>query len=103
MDSKPQTTSGPGRRRSPLLAVFLSGLFPGLGQLYNGERWKALLFVVAGRFAAFGPFNPLEVNIDPADLVGGLHKVLLATLPFAAIALWSVVDAVRVARRLSAS
>ena len=78
--------------------MLLSGIFPGLGQLYNGDRWKALLFFVGGTLAAFGPFDPLEVDIDVNDLVGGLAKVLLAALPFLVIALWSVVDAGRVHR-----
>lgn len=78
--------------------MFLSGIFPGLGQLYNGDRWKALLFIVAGAVAAFGPFNPLEIDIDVNDLVGGLETVLLASLPFLVIALWSVIDAGRARR-----
>jgi TM2 domain-containing membrane protein YozV len=38
----------PPPRRSPLLAVVLSGLFPGLGQLYNREPLKGLLFGIGG-------------------------------------------------------
>ena len=75
--------------------MFLSGIFPGLGQLYNGDRWKAFLFFVCGALAAFGPFNPLETDIDLNDLAGGLQRVLLASLPLLVIALWSVVDAGR--------
>jgi hypothetical protein len=86
-------------RRSPVLAVILAGLFPGLGQLYNRERLKALLFFVAGALTAFGPFSPVDVDIDLNDLAAGLHKVLWATLPFLVVALWSVIDAYRVAKR----
>lgn len=91
--------SVPSPRRSPLVAVILAGLFPGLGQLYNRERLKALLFFAAGALTAFGPFSPVDVNIDLNDLTAGLHKVLWATLPFLAVALWSVIDAYRVAKR----
>jgi hypothetical protein len=86
------------RRRRPLLAAFLSGLFPGLGQLYNGERLKALLFVVGGVVTYFA-FAPLDVEIDLDDPAAGMQKVLLASVPFLLVALWSVVDAYRAARR----
>jgi hypothetical protein len=89
----------PRRQRKPLLAAFLSGLFPGLGQLYNGERMKALLFAVGGIATGFGPLNPLTVDLDPADPAAGLHTLLLAGLPFLLLALWSVVDAYRAAKR----
>ncbi len=93
------TSTGAARRRSPLLAAFLSGIFPGLGQLYNRERLKTLLFLAGGALTAFGPFDPLDVDIDMNDPAAGLRKVLLASLPFLAIATWSVIDAYRTARR----
>ena len=83
------------RRKSRLIAVTLSGLFPGLGQLYNGDPWRGLAFAVAGALTAFGPWNPLAVEIDLDDPVAGLRNVLLSSLPFLAIALWSVIDAWR--------
>lgn len=87
------------KRRRPLVAVILSGLFPGLGQVYNGERWQAVLFVLGGALTAFGPWNPLDVDIDLDAPAVGLEKVLLASLPFLVVALWSVLDAYRAARR----
>lgn len=87
------------RRRSRLLAVTLSGLFPGLGQLYNGELWRGVAFAVAGAITAFGPWNPLAVEIDLDDPVAGLRNVLLSSLPFLAIATWSAIDAWRRADR----
>jgi len=92
------TPIGLSTRRSPILAAFLSGIFPGFGQLYNRERLKALLFFACGAVSAFGPFNPLDVDIDLDDPVAGLRKVLLASLPFLVIATWSVIDAYRTAR-----
>jgi hypothetical protein len=89
--------------RSPVLAAILSGLFPGLGQWYNRQLGKAFLFLVAGVVTGFGPLSPLDVDIDLDNPVAGLHKVLLASLPFLAIALWAVVDAYRSARHLSHS
>lgn len=88
--------------RSPILAVFLSGIFPGLGQWYNGEKTKAALFAIGGVLTGFGPWSPLSVNLDPTDLNGDLRKISLAFLPFSLLALWSVVDAYRSARRSTA-
>lgn len=98
MPERQQATGSP-KRRSPLIAVILSGTFPGLGQLYNRERLKALLFFGGGLLTAFGPFNPLDVDIDLDNPAAGLRNVLLASLPFLAVALWSVVDAYRTAKR----
>ena len=105
-------TVGSPRRRRPILAVVLSGLFPGLGQLYNRERLKALLFFAGGAITlkallffageaitAFGPLNSLDMDIELNGLAVGLRKVLLASLPFLAVATWSVIDAYLTARR----
>lgn len=91
------------RRRSPLLAVVLSGLFPGLGQLYNRQRLKALLFLIGGVVTAVGPLSPLNVNIDLDNPAAGMRNVLLASLAFFIVALWSVVDAYRTARRYAST
>jgi hypothetical protein len=91
----PSTAPRPGRSKSRMIAVTLSGLFPGLGQLYNGDAWRALGFAVAGALAGFGPWNPFEVDIDLDDPMTGLRNVLLSSLPFLTIALWSAIDAWR--------
>ena len=41
----PDATRASSARRKPLVAAALSGVFPGLGQLYNRDRLKALLFL----------------------------------------------------------
>jgi hypothetical protein len=94
-----ESTDGGTVRRRPLLAAFLSGLFPGLGQLYNRERRKAALFAIAGVLTGFGPWSPADVDIDLGDPAAALRSLLLASLPFLAVALWSVIDAYRVAKR----
>jgi hypothetical protein len=88
----------PSRRRSAFVAVFLSGIFPGLGQLYNGEHGKAALFVLGALLTGFGPLSPLDVDIDPGNPGAGLLGVLLAGVPFLIVAAWSLVDAYRAAR-----
>jgi hypothetical protein len=91
-------TKGSTKQRSPILAVVLSGFFPGLGQLYNRQPLKALLFFGGGVVTGFGPFSALDIDIDLSNPAPGMQKMLLATLPFLAIALWSVYDAYRTAR-----
>lgn len=86
-------------RRSRAIAAFLSSLFPGLGQLYNRQRGKAVLFIVGAILTAYGPLSPLDVDIDLSDPSAGLRRVLLATVPFLVVALWSVIDAYRNAAR----
>lgn len=101
-----------GQRRNPVVAVLLSGVFPGLGQLYNRQWLKAVLFLAGGAAAlkllllfaggaelALEALNSVDPDIALENLTGELRKVLLASLPLLAIALWSVFDAYRTARR----
>jgi len=67
---------------------------PGLGQLIHGEWRKALLFFGAGMIAAYA-FTPGDTSIDPADPFGALPSLLLASVPFLVISLWSAIDAFR--------
>lgn len=48
---------------------------------------------------AFGPFHPLDTEIDLDNPAAGLINALLDSLPFFAISVWSLVDAYRSARR----
>lgn len=85
--------------RRPLFAALLSGLFPGLGQLYNQDLVRAALFLGGGVFLLYGPIQPLSVPIDLGDPGPGLAKVLLESVPFLVLTAWSVVDAYRRAGR----
>ena len=99
MSSKNAIGSTMVSRRSPLVAVLLSGLFPGLGQLYNREKAKALLMLVLGAVTGFAPLGGVDISLDPDQAAAGLLKLALASLPFFAVAAWSIVDAYRVARK----
>ena len=78
-------------RKSPWLAFGLSYLFPGLGQVYNGEYWKALIFsgtAIAGAALAFASIMGSNDSFDEAPasfwigvaIGGGAY-------------LWSLIDA----------
>ncbi len=78
-----------------LVALILSGVFPGLGQLYNRDWFRGAAFLIAGALLSW-----LVTRALPRDLE------VLASAPLSAIALgalalllavwiWSVVDAWR--------
>ena len=92
------------RARNPWVAGILSGLIPGLGQFYNRQWWKGAGFLVgfmlvdwmlgvSAGFLRLVQANPSEIL--PEDLA----QLLLRSLAPLAVAIWSLVDAVRVARR----
>ncbi len=89
------TEPGIGRRK--IVALILSGVFPGLGQLYNRQPVKGAAFLVAGVILSWllGRAVPtrLPVPAQPGANLIVLFCVLLA------IWLWSVIDAWRVAGR----
>jgi len=87
--------SEPGARRRQIVGFILSGTFPGLGQLYNREYLKGVLFLTAGAVLIW-----LLGRATPTDLLALAQPsttliLLLATL--LAIWLWAIIDAWRVA------
>ena len=85
-----------GRRRA--IALILAGTFPGLGQFYNRDVVKGVVFLVVGVALSWwltsaAPPNPLVMTPEQATSVVVRAVLLLA------IWLWSVVDAWRGAGR----
>lgn len=91
---------------STKVAAFLSAMLPGLGQLYNRQWAKGAGFLVATLIvdAGLGVTSETITVFQSAFLgmpgrnvdVGGF---VLRMLPLAAIAMWSITDAARTARR----
>ena len=89
-----------GRRRA-IIAFFLSGVFPGLGQFYNHQALKGGAFLVAGVVLSW-----LIGRVVPTDLMAlatasasvGTDAILLLCL-LLAIWVWSAIDAWRVGIR----
>jgi hypothetical protein len=81
--------------RKKAAALILSGIFPGLGQLYNRELLKATLFVTPS--VGLSWLVTRAVSVDPLGFIerGPSPAVILAVLVLLAIWLWSVVDAWR--------
>ncbi|MGB3682553.1 MAG: hypothetical protein WA990_08700 [Rubrobacteraceae bacterium] len=70
--------------RSPLLAAILSLVVAGLGQIYNGQVFKGVVFIV------------LQI------INGALTAVLIGWLLMPLVGLWAVVDAYLVAKNANA-
>lgn len=70
--------------RSPILAAILSLIFAGIGQIYNGQVFKGVLFIVVQ-----------AIN-------GALTTVLIGWPLLFVVGLWAIVDAYLVAKRNNA-
>jgi hypothetical protein len=94
-----RSMSHPTGRRRAIVAFFLSGVFPGLGQFYNHEPLKGGAFLVAGIALSW-----LIGRMVPTDLMAlasasmGIDAILLLCL-LLAIWLWSAIDAWRAGMR----
>ncbi len=75
------------------VALFLSGIFPGLGQFYVRAWGKGLLFLIVGAVATW----TLGALISLDDLLAGAVShplgLLGALLALLAVFLWSAIDA----------
>jgi TM2 domain-containing membrane protein YozV len=67
--------------RSPILAAILSLIVAGLGQIYNGQIGKGVIFIVIHR------------------LNGALTAVLIGWLLLPIVGLWAMIDAYMTAKR----
>ncbi len=87
-----------GAVRKKTTALVLSGIFPGLGQLYNRELIKAALFAAPSVGLSWRVTQ--AVSVDPLAPIerGASPTVILAMLTLLAIWCWSVIDAWRGAR-----
>ena len=92
------------RARNPWVAGILSGLIPGLGQFYNRQWWKGAGFligfmVVDGLLGVSAGFVRL-VQANPSEVLPeDLAQLLLRSLAPLAVAIWSLADAILVARK----
>ena len=79
------------------MGLILSGVFPGLGQLYNREYVKGVLFAAAGAILSW-----LASRHIPADLLARAQPsgtLMLQLAVLLALWLWAIIDAWRVGGR----
>ena len=97
----------PAQPRNPTLAGVLSGLMPGLGQFYCRQWGKGAGFLI-GAITVDASFGVSSGMLELLQSFGApvssdaLGKLLLGSVLFLAIAVWSILDAVRTAKCLSA-
>ena len=85
------------RDRRRVVALILSGIFPGLGQLYNRHLLKGAIGLVLGLALSWlasraAPSDPTALARPGGDLIALLCALL-------AVWLWSIIDAWRTAAR----
>ena len=78
-----------------VVALVLSGIFPGLGQLYNRQWLKGAAFVVAGLVLSWLVGRALPGDLDALAAAPLAPGVLAALGLLLAVWVWSVVDAWR--------
>jgi len=86
-----------------MVAFFLSGVFPGLGQFYNRQALKGGAFLAAGVALSWlvgrmVPTDLMALASESASASVGTDSILLLCL-LLAIWVWSAIDAWRVAMR----
>jgi len=93
-----------GHSPRPALAALLSALLPGLGQFYNRQWGKGIGFLLG--FFVLGGALTSSIDLEqvqqaaalgnPVDNIGQLAVLMLLLF---ALAVWSIVDAARSAKR----
>jgi hypothetical protein len=92
----PAMTDAAARRRQ-VVGFILSGIFPGLGQLYNREYLKGVIFIMPGVVLSW-----LIGRAIPTDLMALAQpsaSLMLLLVLLMALWLWAIIDAWRIAGR----
>lgn len=97
MQIEDRTQRGMGRAE-PEGAAMRSGLFPGLGQLYNGEYEKGAVLAVGGMIFLGLGVNGIFDLFSPEGGGHGLAYVVVGGIGYLAVYAYSIWDAVRGAR-----
>lgn len=92
--------------KNPTIAGVLSGVMPGLGQFYCRQWAKGTGFLVSAiavdvAFGVSTEFIRLLPSLAAGAQPENLSRFLIGSLLFLAIAVWSIADAVRTAKRSS--
>ncbi len=89
----PESISG----KEPWLAVNLSAVFPGIGQIYSGNAYRGCLVIIAYvLFAGFG----LGLLLLPAGNIASAFGLLLGSV---LLNIWNLFDAHGCARRANST
>jgi hypothetical protein len=103
-----QAASGPTTKREPVVALVLSLVFPGLGQLYNGptEQTKGIVMLAVagatlGLWVAGANSDDCEIDEDFEVECGNDALMAIGALGYLGNYVWSAVDAPLRARAIN--
>ena len=85
------------KKRNPWIAGILSFVLAGLGQIYNGQPLKGIVYFIIAQVVAFPPL--IYMSVKGIISLKIIFSVLIASLVVEAVI---VIDAILVARRLKA-
>ncbi|GBD39135.1 MAG: hypothetical protein KatS3mg078_0022 [Deltaproteobacteria bacterium] len=93
------------KKKNPLLALILSVIFPGLGQIYNGQVLKGVVIAVVNvsiNLLLIGPLERLIQSLNGAS-VDRATLIIVAgyTLAGTVILVYAALDAKRTADRIN--
>jgi TM2 domain-containing membrane protein YozV len=92
------------RRKNPMLALALSAVFPGLGQIYNGWISKGVVLIIVNIVINFLLIEPLEKLIESRGSVpDNSTLIIVAGYTIAGLVLWlyAIIDAKKTAERMN--
>src|SRR5574341_1123024 len=92
------------RRKNPKLALILSALFPGLGQIYNNQVLKGIALIALNTVVNFLLIKPLEGLISSIGSKPDNSTLFIVTAyTVIGLILWvyAIIDAKKTAERLN--
>ncbi len=100
--------TGTGKKKNPLLALILSGILPGLGQLYNNQVIKGLAFFTLNIALSYFSYEPFVYFLKSWNTVQGasldisqLTKLLVYSSAATVILVAAMIDAKKSADRIN--
>ena len=89
--------------KNPILAIVLSALLPGLGQIYNAQIGKGLFFIGFNMIINFLIREPLLAVLDDPKSVDQPTMIVFIGYSLAGMVLWiyAIVDAKKNADRIN--
>jgi TM2 domain-containing membrane protein YozV len=86
------------RHKSPAAAFWLSFLYPGIGQFYNGQAGKGIVMSVLSTASLVGIFTTYTSAIDSYDKSGNFKNAngelfIISSAAMFGTWLWSIIDA----------
>ncbi len=95
--------------KNPLIAMILSAIVPGLGQAYNRQIIKGVLFLAGYSFVTYLMYAPFKVIYSSLDKITNgtpidqsiLNKVLIYSIISLGIWVYSIIDAKKSAESIN--